>query len=50
MNFEIFVYKFWSPHLALSDKTNRMKISQEMREKKQFFVYVWNKICINYHN
>ena len=34
-----FVYKFWSLHLALSDKTNRMKIGQEMR-KKQFLLFL----------
>ena len=38
--FQNFVYKFWSLHLALSDKTNRMKIGQEMREKKQFFLFL----------
>ena len=37
--FRNFVYKFWSPHLALSDKTNRMKIGKEMREKKQFVLF-----------
>ena len=36
--FQNFVYKFWSLHLALSDKTNRMKIGQEMREK-QFLLF-----------
>ena len=30
--------------VALSDKTNRMKIGQEMREKKQFFLF-WNKFA-----
>ena len=33
-----------SPQLALSDKANRVKIGQEMREKKHFF-YFW----INLH-
>ena len=33
LEFWNFVYKFWSLHLALSDKTNKMKIGQEMREK-----------------
>ena len=38
--FQNFVYKFWSLHLALSDKTNRMKIGQEMREKKPFLLFL----------
>ena len=38
--FQNFVYKSWSPHLALSDKTNRMKIGQEMWEKKQFLLFL----------
>ena len=38
--FQNFVYKFWSLHLALSDKINRMKIGQEMREKKQFLLFL----------
>ena len=34
-----FEKKISSPQLALSDKANRIKIGQEMREKKHFFFF-----------
>ena len=33
MNFKILCKSFEAPHQALSDKTNRIKIGQEMTEK-----------------
>ena len=40
MNFEILCTSLEAPHLALSDKTNRMKIGQEMWEEKQFMLFL----------
>ena len=44
MNFGILCTSFEAPtYIALSDKTNRMKIGQEMWEKQ--FCYFWNKFA-----
>ena len=35
-----FETNFQAPQLALSDKANRIKIGQEMREKKHFLLFL----------
>ena len=39
-NLKILFRSFSVPNLALPDKANQIKIGQEMREKKQFLLFL----------